>query len=58
MSDMTSTIIVGLVILAIAGLAIFKIIRDRKQGKNSCGCNCSGCSQKCSSRTEDERKEE
>jgi len=53
MSDMTSTIIVGLVILAIAGLAIFKIVWDRKQGKNSCGCNCSGCSTKCGSRKDE-----
>lgn len=32
--------------LAVALLVIFvivKMIRDKKAGKSSCGCNCSGC---------------
>lgn len=39
----SATIIVFVLLLAIVGLALFKIIKDKKQGKNSCGCGCGGC---------------
>lgn len=47
------TIIVGLVILAIVVLIIYKMIKDRKKGKSSCGCGCSNCpsSSMCHSKT-------
>ena len=35
-----------LILLAVAGiiaLAIVVMIRDKKAGKSSCGCNCSNC---------------
>ncbi len=37
------TIIVLVVLLAVVGLIIFKMKKDKKQGKSSCGCKCSGC---------------
>lgn len=37
------TLCVGALILAIIGLIIFKMRRDKKKGKRSCGCNCSHC---------------
>lgn len=36
--------IFGLILVAaLAGLAIFSLIRDKKRGKTSCGCGCSNC---------------
>ena len=37
------TIIVALIILIIVSLIITKLIRDKKKGKNSCGCGCENC---------------
>ncbi|MCD7812257.1 MAG: FeoB-associated Cys-rich membrane protein [Ruminococcus sp.] len=43
------TIIVGLIVFAIVALVVIKMVRDRKQGKSSCGCGCEHCqnSQSC-----------
>ncbi len=38
-----STIIVLIVVVAILSLIVVKMIKDKKQGKSSCGCNCSSC---------------
>ncbi|MBQ8296886.1 MAG: FeoB-associated Cys-rich membrane protein [Ruminococcus sp.] len=38
-----STIIVGLVVLAVIALIIVKLRKDKKQGKSSCGCGCEHC---------------
>jgi hypothetical protein len=50
--DNSATIITLFVVLAIIGLAVFKIVKDKKQGKTSCGCGCEGCalSDKCKGR--------
>ncbi|MBE6836871.1 MAG: FeoB-associated Cys-rich membrane protein [Ruminococcus sp.] len=37
------TIIVLIVLVAVVGLIIFKMKKDKKQGKSSCGCKCSAC---------------
>ena len=37
------TILVGAIVLVIVLAAIIKIRRDKKNGKGSCGCGCSGC---------------
>lgn len=37
------TIVAGLVVLAIILLVIFKMKKDKKQGKSSCGCSCGCC---------------
>jgi len=39
-----ATILVCLVLLVIAALVIAHLIRNKKRGKTSCGCDCSGCS--------------
>ena len=36
-------ILLVLAVLAAVTLAIMKILKDKKAGKSSCGCNCSGC---------------
>ena len=38
-----ATIIVCAVLLLVTVLIVVKLVRDRKQGKNSCGANCAGC---------------
>lgn len=36
--------IFGLIfVILIVGLAVFYLIRNKKQGKTSCGCGCSNC---------------
>ena len=38
-----STILVSLVLLAVVILIVRGMIRDKKQGKSSCGGNCASC---------------
>ena len=38
-----STIIVCIVLIAVVVLIINKMIKDKKNGKSSCGCGCSNC---------------
>ena len=38
-----STIIVSLVFILIVAAIIRKLVRDKKKGKSSCGCNCAHC---------------
>ena len=37
------TILICLVLLAIVTFIIVHLIRQKKQGKSSCGCNCAHC---------------
>lgn len=38
-----ATILVSLVIAAIVAVVIVKQVSDKRKGKSSCGCGCSGC---------------
>lgn len=38
-----ATIIICLILAAVIGLIIYKMLKNRKNGKSSCGCNCSCC---------------
>lgn len=38
-----ATIIVCAILLAVAILIVTHIVKDKKKGKTSCGCNCVGC---------------
>lgn len=40
----TGDLIVGGFIAIWILAAILVLVRNRRKGKNSCGCNCSGCS--------------
>lgn len=42
-----ATIIVGGILLAIIGLVIWKMVRDKKNGKSSCGGDCAHCKSNC-----------
>ena len=37
------TIVICVVLLAVIGLAVRSLVRDKKKGKSSCGCNCAHC---------------
>ena len=37
------TVIVGIIVLAIAGGAAYSLHRDKKNGKSQCGGDCSRC---------------
>ena len=41
------TILISLVLLAVVALIIRSMMRDKKQGRSSCGGNCAGCHNKC-----------
>ncbi len=41
------TIAVLLIVFAIVGAVVFKMIKDKKSGKSACGCNCSECKGGC-----------
>lgn len=40
-----ATIIVALLVFGGVGLAVYKMIRDKREGKHSCSCggSCGGC---------------
>ncbi|MDE6679545.1 MAG: FeoB-associated Cys-rich membrane protein, partial [Ruminococcus sp.] len=34
------TIVTALILIAVIALIIFRMIKDKKDGKSSCGCGC------------------
>ena len=49
-------IVILIVVAAVVGLAVFRIVSDRRKGKSCCGCgadskactgNCAGCRMHC-----------
>ncbi|MDD6146885.1 MAG: FeoB-associated Cys-rich membrane protein [Oscillospiraceae bacterium] len=46
LSDNLGTIIVAVMLAAILAAVIWKLGRDKKHGKTSCGCGCEGCALK------------
>lgn len=37
------TVIICIVLAAVLGLVIYKMIKDKRQGKSSCGGSCGSC---------------
>ncbi len=37
------TLVIIMVLLAVVGLIIWGMLRDRRKGKCTCGCSCQGC---------------
>lgn len=37
------TILISAVLLLVVVLIIQKLVKDKKKGKSSCGCNCAHC---------------
>lgn len=46
--DNIATIIICIVLIIIVAAIIASMIKNKKNGKHSCGCNCSGCDMNCS----------
>ena len=42
-SQNIATIVICIVLLVIVAAIIAKLVKDRKKGKSSCGCNCAHC---------------
>lgn len=38
-----ATILISAVLVVIVAAVIAGMVRDKKKGKSSCGCGCSGC---------------
>jgi hypothetical protein len=43
------TIVIAAALILIVALIIRKMIRDKKNGKSFCGCDCSSCGGSCGS---------
>ena len=37
------TVFTGIIVAGIAGLAVYSMVRDRKNGKSVCGGDCTHC---------------
>ncbi|MBR5974744.1 MAG: FeoB-associated Cys-rich membrane protein [Clostridiales bacterium] len=51
LSDNIGTIVISLILVAIVAGIIFKMVRDKKKGRSSCGCDCGCCALKDSCHT-------
>ncbi|MDE5946060.1 MAG: FeoB-associated Cys-rich membrane protein [Oscillospiraceae bacterium] len=38
-----ATFIIAIILIALITGVIFKLVKDKKNGKSSCGCNCGCC---------------
>jgi len=43
LTDNLGTIIVSLILICIVTAVIVKMVKDKKSGKGSCGCDCEHC---------------
>ncbi|MBO4876657.1 MAG: FeoB-associated Cys-rich membrane protein [Ruminococcus sp.] len=43
LTENLGTIIVSLALIAVVTLITVRLIKDKKQGKTSCGCGCEHC---------------
>ena len=52
------TALVLAVVILIAGAIVYKLVKDKKKGKSSCGCDCSSCGACCPYGTAEKQKNE
>lgn len=50
------SIAVGATVLAIIALAVVKLVKDRRAGKSSCGCDCGSCACGCHAKKRGENR--
>lgn len=43
MGSVFGTVIVGVILLAVVGAVVWKMISDRRKGKGGCSCGCENC---------------
>ena len=46
------TLVLCILLLAVVALIVRSLLRQRKQGKSSCGCNCAHCAMHSSCHTQ------
>lgn len=54
-ANLTNLVIAALLVLAV-GLAVRSMIRNRKAGKSSCGCDCASCGAGCKENLDKKQK--
>ncbi len=37
------TIVVTIILAAIVAVIVYRMVKDKKKGKSSCGCGCANC---------------
>ena len=42
-SENMGTIVIGAILAAAVAAVIVHMVRNKKKGRSSCGCGCSGC---------------
>ena len=42
-SENIGTIVIGAILAAVVAAVIVHMVRNKKRGRSSCGCGCSGC---------------
>lgn len=47
MESILGTLVVFLILLVVVGAIIWSMVKDKKNGKSSCGGNCSACGGNC-----------
>ena len=48
----TLDIVLIFAIAAVVGLAVWRLVRNKRQGKSACGCDCGSCSCGCGKKAE------
>ena len=43
MNEFFGTLIVAVLVAVIVGFAVFKMVKNKLDGKSSCGCSCGSC---------------
>lgn len=43
LAENLGTMILCVILAAVVALVIISMVRRKKKGKSSCGCNCTGC---------------
>ena len=43
LADNLGTIVISLILTAVVAAIIISMVRDKKKGKSSCGCDCAHC---------------
>lgn len=46
MKGIISTVVLCALLIAVVAAIVIKLVRDKKEGKSSCGCGCSACAMK------------
>ena len=41
--DNLGTIIVFIILVAVVGVILYNMVKNKRRGVSSCGCNCSNC---------------